>query len=264
VPATPSEFFRERNFRLRIFLVIALLLTLVSVWHTGFKTSTFFTAIPRVILWIAAHITPDAAAWARFPNIAEKLLDTVIMSLMASTSAAVLALFFAIMGARSTCINPYLATLSRAIASISRNIPIAAWAMIFLISFGMSSFTGYLALFFSSFGFLTRAFIETIEECADSQVEALRATGATYGHTLVHAVIPSSAPQLISWVLYMLETNIRDATLVGLLTGSGIGFLFDLYYKSQQYRSASLIVLTLVVIVIAIESLSNLIRRKIL
>jgi phosphonate transport system permease protein len=48
------------------------------------------------------------------------------------------------------------------------------------------------------------------------------------------------------------------------LTGSGIGFLFDLYYKSQQYRSASLIVLTLVVIVIAIESLSNLIRRKIL
>jgi phosphonate transport system permease protein len=69
---------------------------------------------------------------------------------------------------------------------------------------------------------------------------------------------------MISWILYVIETNIRDATLVGLLTGSGVGFLFDLYYKSQQYKSASLLVLLLVAVVIGIEQLSNTLRRKIL
>ena len=33
-------------------------------------------------------------------------------------------------------------------------------------------------------------------------------------------------------MLYMVETNIRDATLVGILTGTGIGFAFNLFYKS--------------------------------
>jgi phosphonate transport system permease protein len=68
----------------------------------------------------------------------------------------------------------------------------------------------------------------------------------------------------VSWLLFMIDTNIRDATLVGLLTGTGIGFSFDLYYKSFKFHEASLVVIMIVITIMSIEIISNYIRRIIL
>ena len=62
----------------------------------------------------------------------------------------------------------------------------------------------------------------------------------------------------------MIETNIRDATLVGILTGTGIGFVFDIYYKSFRYDIAGLTILAIVIVVIACEVVSNFVRRRVL
>ena len=62
----------------------------------------------------------------------------------------------------------------------------------------------------------------------------------------------------------MIETNIRSSTLIGILTGTGIGFIFDLYYKSMKYNVASLVVLSIVAAVFVIEFISNTVRRVIL
>lgn len=247
--------------------VFLLGMILASAWAgmlTGFETLDAFTAIPRVAAWMATNLIPDARALSRFPRIFDKLIETISMSIMASVTAAVVAFPFALMGSVTTRPNGFFAALSRLIASVNRNIPIAAWAMIFLIAFGQSAFTGFLALFFATFGFLTRAFMETIDEASASSVEALRAAGASYPQMVAQAVIPGSLPQMLSWLLYMIETNIRSATLVGLLTGSGIGFMFSIYYKSLQYTSAALVVISIVVVVLLIEMTSNALRRVIL
>ena len=73
-----------------------------------------------------------------------------------------------------------------------------------------------------------------------------------------------SITSVVSWVLYMIETNIRDATLVGILTGTGIGFVFDVYYKSFRYDVAGLVLLCIILVVIACELVSNFVRRRIL
>ena len=95
-------------------------------------------------------------------------------------------------------------------------------------------------------------------------LEALRASGATYGQIVAQAVVPMSITSVISWVMYMIETNIRDATLIGLLTGTGIGFVFDVYYKSFRYDIAGLVILSIVLVVIACELTSNFVRRKVI
>ena len=261
---SPSRYFRRQKLKITVFLVAAILVSLGASSLTRFELADAFAAIPRVAVWMAANLLPDAKALSRLPRILDRLVDTIFMSIMASTAAALASVPFALMGSRTTKLNGFFVVLSRGIASVNRNIPVAAWAMIFLLAFGQSSFTGFLALFFATFGFLTRAFMETIDEASASSVEALRAVGASYPQVIAQAVIPASLPQMISWVLYMIETNIRSATLVGLLTGSGIGFMFDIYYKSLQYRSASLVVLSIVVVVLAIETLSNSLRRVIL
>ncbi|WP_252898960.1 hypothetical protein [Secundilactobacillus odoratitofui] len=67
-------------------------------------------------------------------------------------------------------------------------------------------------------GFLTRAFMETIEDFGTEKIQALQATGATYLQIIFQGLIPEIAIALMSWILYMIENNVRDATLVGLLT----------------------------------------------
>ena len=260
----PTAFFRRQKLVLTVVLVGMIVITWVAGAFTRFDTSDGIRAVPRVIRWAAANFVPDAEAISRLPRMLDRLLDTVFMSIMASVTAAIAAFPLALLGSRTTKVLGVLAVAARGFASIFRNIPVAAWAMIFLLSFGQSDFTGFLALFFATFGFLTRAFMETIDEASASAVEALRAAGASYWQIVFQAVLPGSMPQLLSWVLYMIETNIRSATLVGILTGSGIGFLFDIYYKSLQYKSAALIVICIIVVVLAIETVSNALRRVIL
>ena len=40
-----------------------------------------------------------------------------------------------------------------------------------------------------------------------------------------------------------IRDSIRSSTLIGMLTATGIGYLFDMYYKRLYFSSASLVVL---------------------
>ena len=190
--------------------------------------------------------------------------STVLASIASSCTAAILAYACAVLGSRSVGIGGPVSFAVRAVASLFRNIPVVAWAFILLFSFKQSEFTGFFALFLTSFGYLTRCFLESVDEMGSGPVEALRAAGASYGQIVAQAVIPMSITSVMSWVLYMIETNIRDATLIGLLTGTGIGFVFDVYYKSFRYDIAGLVILLIILAVVACELTSNYVRRKII
>jgi phosphonate transport system permease protein len=258
------EVFAKKRRNSLVFFTLLAIVTIFVMAFTKFDASKGIMSLSKALVWSLSNFYPDAKAFTKISNILIKLRETVLMAIASTTSASVFALVFAIFGSKVTKINGFLSTISRGIASVSRNIPIVAWAMVLLFSFGQSSLTGYFALFFVTFGFLTRAFIETIDEASSESVEALKATGASYMHIIFQAVIPSAISQMISWILYMIETNIRSSTLVGILTGTGIGFSFDLYYKSMNYNAASLVVIVIVITVFIIEYTSNYIRRVIL
>ena len=222
-----------------------------------------FTSIPKAFQWLLSNFIPDEAALKRLPKILEKLQETVLVSISSATVATVLGFMVAILGSNTTRINTGFSVFARGIATIFRNIDVSAWALILLFESDRIVLRNC-ALFFVTFGFMVRVLIETIDEIGSEPVEALRATGAGYLSIVTQAVIPSCIPQVVSWVLFMIETNIRSATLVGILTGTGIGFSFDLYYKSMNYSAASLVILVIVITVLIIELISNSIRRAIL
>lgn len=258
------DFFARQRLLFLVVITLFVCLSYGAALLTEFETMKGIMSIPKAFSWLAANFIPDAAAMKRLPKILEKLQETVLVSISSATVASLLAFVFAILGSDTTRVNRGFSFISRASATIFRNIDVSAWALILLFSFGQSSFTGYFALFFVTFGFMTRVLIETIDEVSTESVEALRATGASYMAIITQSVIPSSLPRMISWLLFMIETNIRSATLVGILTGTGIGFSFDLYYKSLNYSAASLVVTCIVATVLVIEVFSNQIRRAIL
>lgn len=258
-----SQILRNKKWRTTLIFLVLLALTYGSSMLTDFSVIEGIVAIPSTIVWMFSNLLPDAAALENLPKVLERLWETIVLSVFASTTAAVCALFFAMAGAQTTQLNAKIGVVARFISSVFRNIPVVAWALILVISFGHNVVTGYFALFFSTFGFLVRMFIETIDEASSDGVEALTASGATYLQMVFKGVLPETMPQLLSWVFYMIETNIRSATLVGLLTGTGIGYLFDMYYKSLNYEMVGLITITIVLVVFAIEFTSNKVRRAI-
>lgn len=259
-----QDIFAKRGRDSLLFFGGFLVLTVLSATLADFNFLEALESFPRALSWLGSNFVPDASALEYIPSILQKLLETVLISIAATVIASVIAFFLAILVARSTRPNKTVALVVRGFATVFRTIPLAAWAMIFLLSFGQSPVTGLLAILAETLGFLVRAFSETIDETSGSSVEALKASGATWGHTMAQSVIPSAMPQFVSWMLYMIETNIRSATLVGLLTGTGIGFAFNLYYKSLRYPPAALVVLAIVVVVLIIERISNSVRRQIL
>lgn len=249
------------NRKLTYLLVLAtvLVIYLASAYITEFHLAEGLSSFPNAFRWIITNLIPDEKAISRIPKILSKLLSVSV-----TIFAAIFAFFFSLLGTRTTKTAPLIGSAVRIIAAFFRNAPDVVWAMILMFSFGQNILTGFLALFFTTFGMLTRAFIETIDEVSGSCVEALSATGAGYLQCVFQAIIPSSLPGIVSWVLYMIETNIRSSTLIGMLTATGIGYLFDMYYKSIQFPSAGLIVAFMAILVIAIEIISNKIRKVIL
>lgn len=258
------DILKKRRNQFTIFAGIIIVITFIAISIAQYDPILGIACIPKAIVWACTNFYPNAKSLAKLPTILDKMKETIFLSIAATTTAGIIALFFSLFGSKTTNSNSILSAITRVIASIFRNVPDTVWAMVLLFSFGQNAMTGYLALFFTTFGVLTRAFIETIDEASKDSVEALQATGATYFQIVSQAIIPSSIPQIISWILFMVETNIRSSTLIGLLTGTGIGYTFSMYYKDMNYNAASLVVIFIVLSVIVIELISNYIRRVIL
>ena len=195
--------------------------------------------------------------------VVEQTVSTALDSVAATVIAAVVGIALSVLGSSTIGVEcaPVRGAI-RAIASIFRNIPMIAWALLLLLSFKQNEFTGFLALFLTTFGQLTRFFLDTFDEIPTGPVEALRSCGASYWQVVFQAGLPLAVADLMSWMLYMVETNIRSATLIGLLTGTGIGFVFNLYYTSFRYDTAGLVIIVTIVFVLAIEAVSNASRRS--
>ena len=191
-------------------------------------------------------------------------IETILLALTSTLISSMFALVMAVMGSETLGVSKIAEFIVKLIASFFRNMPVVAWSLLLLFSFKQSQFTGLLSLTFITFGYLTRSFMETIDDVAGDVVEALQATGASWWQIVFQGVIPSVSSQLVSWVLYYTENNVREATLVGILTGTGIGFIFNLYYRSFRYDAAGLVILIVALIVLIIELVSNKIRKELL
>ena len=242
----------------------AAVLYIASAMMSGFTAWNAFTGIPRGLYWLVRNFSPSAQSFSVLPLIVRTSRNTAVIAVTASTAAFCVACIAAVAGAQTTGRFRALRIGCSAAASFFRNIPLPAWSILLLLSFKQNAITGFLALFFITAGHLTRAFTEIIDSHAEESYTALEAAGVPYMPIIIHGVLPNVLPLFISWLLYAIETNVRDSALIGILTGTGIGFLFNLYFKSFRYPEAGLIICVLMILVLCIDSISTMVRRILL
>ena len=262
-PQFDGSWFRKRTIRSLVVVVAVVAVFQLSATISNFSLLYALESIPAAFAWLFTNFIPSAEAFGEFPLILEQTLSTALDSVAATVFSAVLGILFAVLGSRTIGVEHGIVRgIIRAIASIFRNVPMIAWALLLLLSFKQNEFTGFLALFLTTYGQLLRFFLDTLDEIPTGPIEALQSCGASYWQVVFQGGLPLAVADLMSWMLYMVETNIRSATLIGLLTGTGIGFVFQIYYNSFRYDCAGLVIIVTIVLVLLIEGVSNKARRS--
>jgi len=211
---------------------------------------------------------PDALARTRqrwwnniFPQtVFGATLETVQMALAGTFMALIVAFPLGFLAARNTSPHPVVYRSVRTVLNLLRTIPDLALGLLFVAAVGLGAFAGTLALAIHTATVLGKLLSESVENIDEGIVEAIRATGAGYTQILSFAVLPQILPDLISFTLYRLETNIRAASVLGLIGAGGIGYLMNTSFRTFQYQEAAAIVLVLIALVMLVDYLSSRLR----
>lgn len=200
----------------------------------------------------------------RLKALFEAAAQTMYMALASTGLSAILALFLSFLGTPAITSSVLVNSSIRAFASILRNIPTLVWAFILVAAFGIGTVVGILSLIIGTTGYLTRFFIEILDEAAEETMEPLLAAGAATPAIVTQALLPGAMPGFIAWILYCVELNIRASTILGMVGAGGIGLLLMGYIKQFNYAAASTAILAVAVIIIAVNLLTNYLRKLIM
>jgi phosphonate transport system permease protein len=139
------------------------------------------------------------------------------------------------------------------------------WTIILSRAFGPGPMTGALAILITDTGSFGKMFSEALENVDDKQIEGVTSTGAKPLQRYRFGVIPQITPVLLSQVLYYLESNTRSATVIGAITGGGIGLLLTQAIITQKdWEEVSYYIVLIIIMVIFMDTLSGWLRRKLI
>lgn len=218
--------------------------------RAGRATRTFFQEF-----W-----PPDFSAWN---EILFGLQETLQIAVLATIIGLLLSLPLALL-CTSTLSPPWLAVPARLVASTIRVPPSLLWAIIMVAVFGLGPLAGVAAMAFYSSGYLAKLQYEAMEGLPRDAMEAVRAMGAGRMQAALHVVLPEAQNALRSQALFMLEYNVRASTIIGVVGAGGIGQQLGLRLQFGQYAHISAILIVVLAVVMAIDGVSLLVRRRFL
>ena len=177
---TNKDIFKRRMQSKIIFLLSVIILYAISSMISGFENGLAFLSVPKGVLWLFQKFIPNGKTLQYLPKIMKPALETILLALTSTLLSSIFALIMSVIGSETVGISRAAVFAVKLTASFFRNMPVVAWSLLLLFSFKQSQFTGLLSLTFITFGYLTRSFMETIDEVAGDVVEALKATGASW------------------------------------------------------------------------------------
>lgn len=281
---------RARYRAYAVLFALVLLASLASLWHDGalslgrrpwenlLRTAQDFSRPSFVDAWAGDRAlvyrsddgsvlrTEDRREVERqfLRGLGRAIWTTVKIAVLGTALAALVALPLALASARNLRAPSPVAAAARAVASVLRSIHTLVFGLVFVGIVGLGPMAGILAVSAHSTGSLAKLYAEAIEALDEASIEAVRATGASRVQTFFLAVWPAVLPQLTSLNLYVLEFNIRDSAVLGLIGAGGLGLLISEATSLFQWGRLATILLALVLLVAAVDAASRRIRQDLL
>jgi phosphonate transport system permease protein len=235
-----------------------LLLLLAASWRgADMRPLDLWRDSGNMATYLAEFFPPDFTQWRLY-------VDEMVVTLQIALWGTALAVLTAIpMGllASSNIAPWWVYQPVRRLMDAFRAINEMVFAMLFVVAVGLGPFAGVLALWIHTAGILAKLFSEAVEAIDPQPVEGIRSTGAGALHEIVYGVIPQVMPLWISFTLYRFESNVRSASVVGMVGAGGIGVVLWEIIRGFQYAETSAVMLIIILSVSAIDLVSARIRK---
>jgi len=210
--------------------------------------------------YASSFFPPDFSQWRIY--LAEMVV-TVQIALWGTALAVICAVPLALLS--SANIAPvWVHQPIRRLMDAARAINEMVFAMLFIVAVGLGPFAGVLALWIHTTGILAKLFSEAVESIDPQPVEGIRATGANVVEEILYGVIPQVLPLWISYALYRFESNVRSASVVGMVGAGGIGVVLWEIIRGFQYAETCAVMIIIVVTVTIIDLISARIRKALI
>ena len=191
------------------------------------------------------------------------MFETIEIAFLGTFIAIVLSIPLGLFSARNLAPNYFVYLICKTIVIFFRAIPEFIIAMILVIAIGFGAMPGVLALGLHTMGFLAKFYAEDIEHINKGPIDALKSSGATKSQIISFGVIPQILPSFVANNLYILDRNVRMATMLGIVGAGGIGYELQSSFRMFEYERVSAIIILIFVTIFIIDHLSSYVRSKI-
>ncbi|WP_293574897.1 phosphonate ABC transporter, permease protein PhnE [Phaeobacter sp.] len=201
----------------------------------------------------------------RHKDVAWAIGETILMAFLGTMGAAILALPLAFLAAKRFSPVMLVRAGTRRIFDFVRGVDALIWTVVLARAFGPGPLTGALAILITDTGTFGKIFSEALENVDQKQIEGVSSTGAKPLQRYRFGVIPQVVPVLLAQILYFLESNTRSATIIGAITGGGIGLMLTQAIQTQKdWEEVAYYISLIVVMVMFMDWLSGWLRSKLI
>jgi len=251
--------------RLRVSTLLATGLTAASAWHLGLRPWELLSADTRSeAARVAGDAWPPKLPRGGWPELWEGMVDTMQLSIIAISIAAVVALPMSFLAARPARrgLSSIPAGAARFVLLFCRAVPPPLWALLVLFLTYPGPIAGGVALGMYTLGVLGRLDAEVVENADARPTTALRSAGATSGAAFTYGTLPTVAPRFVALGLYRWEVAIRETVIVGLVGAGGLGRLLQQQRAGFDEARMFTTILTLIALAFAVDLISSALRRS--
>ncbi len=204
------------------------------------------------------------AMW-RHGDVVWAIGETILMAFIGTFGGAIIALPLAFLAAKR--FPPFMAIrfAMRRTFDFVRGVDTLIWAFVLSRAFGPGPLTGAPAILLTDTGTFGKIFSEALETVDEKQMEGVASTGAKPSQRYRFGVIPQVVPVLLSQILYFLGSNTRSATIIGAITGGGMGlFIAQAIQTRKDWEEVASYLVLIIIMVILTDWVSGWLRRKLI
>ena len=249
----------RRRSRAPIIAALVLLAIILSLRMTGFDLGLIICKFDKLMDLMVKLFHPK---WSFFDKVTRPLVDTIKMSILGTVIGCALALPVAVLSSTNIDKNRVIVSVLRFILALIRTLPTLVIALVCALIFGLGTFAGTLAISIFTFGIVAKMLYESIETIDMGPFEAMEAMGANKFQAFWSACVPQILPVYLSHSLYCFEMNVRASAILGYVGAGGLGITINERIGWRDYEGLGMVLLTLFVVVVAIEFTSEYLRGK--
>ncbi len=222
-----------------------------------YRAPGLITDAGNMASYASGFLSPNFKDWRYYLS---ELVVTVQIAVWGTFLAVIVGMPLSLLCSNNVA-PPWIVQPMRRLMDACRSINELVWAVFFVVAVGLGPFAGVMAIFLNTTGIVAKLFSEAVEASDPRPVEGIRATGASRLLEVLYGIVPQVMPLWLSYSLYRFESNVRGATVLGIVGAGGIGQVLFENIRGFYYAETAALMIMVIATVAIVDIISQQLRK---